>query len=125
MEKIVYYDGTGHLFKASGFTPRIYRGITGRDLFVDLAKLETQEYTPEHLEIYEDLGYTMAKQGNDALPDNDDRKITPFPATPDEWLDTIETFSIYDVLPQIAEFWRESEESTAEAKKKPQQQAES
>lgn len=121
MERIINIDGTGRCFKASGATPRVYRGVCGRDLFVDLARLDVEEYTPDLLEIYEDLAYTMAKQGNEALPDNDERKIEPFPDTPEEWLDGIEVLSIYDILPQIAQLWRESEKQRVISKKKPHQ----
>lgn len=118
MERFIKIDGTPRPFKASGATPRLYRGICGRDLFVDLVKLETEEYSAETLMIYEDLAYTMAKQGNDALPDTDERKIQPFPATPDEWLDGIQMLDIYDVMPQIAAMFRESEKTTVSSKKK-------
>lgn len=117
MERIIEIDGIGRNFKASGATPRIYRGITGRDLLQDLVKLDSGEYSTETLQIYEDLAYTMAKQGNDALPNDDERKISNFPATPDEWLDTIEVLDIYDVLPQIAQLWRTSNEAKVAAKK--------
>ena len=123
MTKTIMIDGVGRLFKTSGFTPRIYRGVTGRDLLRDISRLET-EYDPSKpmpvdlLTIYEDLAYTMAKQGNDELPDDDERKISPFPETPDEWLDGIEVLSIYDVLPQIARMWREQNQTTVESKKK-------
>lgn len=123
MERIIEVDGIGRNFKASGATPRIYRGICGRDLLQDLVKLDSGEYSPEVLQIYEDLAYTMAKQGNDALPPEDERKIASFPATPDEWLDTIEVLDIYDVLPQIASLWRASNESKVLAKKNNLKQA--
>lgn len=123
MERIIEIDGIGRNFKASGATPRIYRGICGRDLLQDIGKLEAGEYSIDILQIYEDLAYTMAKQGNDALPDNDERKIPTFPATPDEWLDTIEVLDIYDILPQIAQMWRESNNSTVSAKKNNLKQA--
>lgn len=124
MERFITIDGIGRNFKASGATPRIYRSVCGRDLLTDLAKLDSGEYTPDLLLIYEDLAYTMAKQGNDALPDGDDRKIIKFPSSPDEWLDTIEVLDIYDILPQIAQLWRENQGTTVNAKKnrEPQQE---
>ena len=124
MERTIMVDGVGRLFKTSGLTPRIYRGICGRDLFRDIARLETEwkpgESNAELLLIYEDLAYTMAKQGNDALPDDDERKQKPFPDTPDKWLDGIEVLSIYDVLPEIAKMGREDNMTTAVSKKKTQ-----
>ena len=117
MERFITIDGIGRNFIASGATPRIYRSVCGRDLLTDLAKLDTEEYTPDKLLIYEDLAYTMAKQGNAALPDGDERKIRSFPATPDEWLDTIEVLDIYEILPQIAQLWRENQDTTVNSKK--------
>ena len=117
MERFINIDGIGRNFKASGATPRIYRSVCGRDLLTDLARLDADEYSPDKLLIYEDLAYVMAKQGNDALPDSDERKIKNFPATPDEWLDGIEVLDIYDILPQIAQLWRENQGTTVTAKK--------
>lgn len=117
MIREIMIDGTGHVFKASGATPRIYRGICGRDLLQDILKLDSGEYTPETLQIYEDLAYTMARQGNDSLAEDDERKDHKFPLTPDEWLDTIEVMDIYDVLPQIARMWHDSQGTSVTAKK--------
>lgn len=123
MERIINIDGIARNFKASGATPRLYRGVTGRDLLVDFSKLENAKtdenglLSREVYQIYEDLMYVMAKQGNDALPAGDERKIATFPATPDEWLDTIETLDIYDMLPQIAQMWRLSNLSLIASKK--------
>lgn len=78
MERLINIDGIGVPFKASGATPRIYRGVTGRDLFTDLAKLENvKTFTPELLEVYEDLAYTMRKQGNDALGEEKEKDFPP------------------------------------------------
>lgn len=118
MERFINIDGIPRPFKTSGATPRIYRGICGRDLFIDLVKLETEKYSADTLMIYEDLAYTMAKQGNDALPDSDERKVTQFPDTPDEWLDGIEALDIYDFMPQIMAMFRESEKTVVSSKKK-------
>lgn len=138
MERIINIDGTGRCFKASGATPRVYRGVCGRDLMVDLSIIEKHaaaidaeiqaaeaenrepekiEFTSEILTIYEDLAYTMLKQGNQTLPDGDIHKLQPFPETPDEWLDQLEILDIYVILPQIIRLWRESEKTTVTSKK--------
>ena len=113
MERTIMVDGVGRLFKTSGLTPRIYRGICGRDLFRDIARLETEwkpgESNAELLLIYEDLAYTMAKQGNDALPDDDERKQKPFPDTPDKWLDT-DLLSIGEIFDMIIEAGNDQED---------------
>lgn len=122
MERTITVDGVGRLFRTSGLTPRIYRGITGRDVFKDIAQLEVgiaqQEITPELLMVFEDLSYTLLKQGNDFLPDEDERKIKPFPETPDAWLDTVEIWDIWDVFPSVAMLWREGNLTLVESKKK-------
>lgn len=122
MEKTIMVDGVGRLFRTSGLTPRIYRGVCGRDIFQDIAQLElavgSGSLSMDSYTIWENLTYTMAKQGNDALPDTDERKIKPFPETPDEWLDGIEILDIWDIFPQCAELWREDNQTIIESKKK-------
>ena len=44
------------------------------------------------LEMFENIAYVMAKHADPSIPD-----------TPEEWLDGFNTFSIYQVLPQIIE----------------------
>lgn len=39
------------------------------------------------------------------------------PDTPEEWLDTFNTFSIYQVLPQLIELWRLNVKTDVESKK--------
>lgn len=122
MERTIIIDGVGRPFKASGLTPRLYRGLCGRDLFRDIIKLETElqpeDNDPGLLMIYEDLAYVMAMQGNDALSDNDERKITRFPETPEKWLDGLELFAIADTWPEIARLFYESTGTIVESKKK-------
>ena len=46
------------------------------------------------LEMFENIAYVMAKHADTNIPD-----------TPEEWLDGFNTFSIYQVLPQLIELW--------------------
>ena len=39
------------------------------------------------------------------------------PDNPDEWLEAFNTFSIYEVLPQLIELWGLNVETQAESKK--------
>lgn len=127
MKKTIMIDGVGRLFRTSGLTPRIYRGVCGRDVFQDIAQLEAEVgsggLSMDALRIFENLSYTMAKQGNDALPADAEGKYKPFPATPDEWLDTLEVFDIWDIFPQLAELWREGNQTIVESKKKTEAEA--
>lgn len=112
MEKIIKIDGREVKFKASAATIRLYRQNTGRDMLLDINKLQESAgsgngLSAEALNLFEDIAYTMAKQADDSIPDS-----------ADEWLDSFEMFSIYLVLPQIIELWRLNELTTTTPKKK-------
>ena len=49
----------------------------------------------------------MAKHADPSIPD-----------TPEEWLDEFNTFSIYQILPQLIELWGLNTEVEIESKKK-------
>ena len=95
-------DGQDVLFKASAAIPRIYRLKFQRDIYKDLRILEKSigEGDEENsnldlfsLEMFENIAYT------------------------DEWLDGFNTFSIYQVLPQLIELWGLNVQTDVEAKK--------
>ena len=114
MEKKIKIDGRDVLFKSTASTPRRYRQMFNRDIMVDSKKLVEDvgkggELTPDSLVVFENLAYTMAKQADPDIPD-----------TPDDWLDTFEFFSIYNVLPELLALWLSSTE-TLEAPKKNKQ----
>ena len=58
------------------------------------------------LEMFENIAYVMAKHADPSIPD-----------TPEEWLDSFNTFSIYQVLPQIIELWGLNTQTDVQAKK--------
>ncbi len=58
------------------------------------------------LEMFEDLAWVMAKHADPSVPD-----------TPDEWLERFNTFSIYQILPQLIDLWGLNVQTEAEAKK--------
>ena len=126
MEKMVKIDGKEVGFRATALTPRIYRHKIVRDMIQDLNKLQAaynqatqlpDEATDEErkkaqlsvldLEIFENAAYVMAKQYDANLPNS-----------PEEWLDGFETFSIYEILPDILELWQLNSATTAKPKKK-------
>lgn len=117
MQKVIDIDGKKVGFRASALTPRLYRIRIGRDMIVDMNRLkdsyERAEGDPEtvlsvaDLTIFENAAYVMAKHYDDSIPD-----------TPDEWLDTFEMFSIYEVMPCILELWKINQATTAKPKKK-------
>lgn len=116
MDKIISISGKDVGFKASALTPRLYRFRLNRDMIQDLNNLtkafeknkaDNSMLTMEQLEIFENAAYIMAKQYDDSIPDS-----------PDEWLDTFEMFSIWEILPQILELWGMNQMTTSKAKKK-------
>ena len=118
--KIIKIDDKDVTFKASAATPRIYRNLFGRDIFKDLSKLEKdidkngdEDLDMFSLEMFENIAYIMAKHADPNVPD-----------TPEEWLDGFNTFSIYQVLPQIIELWGLNVKAESESKKKFAQQIE-
>ena len=58
------------------------------------------------LEMFENIAYVMAKHADPTIPD-----------TPEEWLDEFNTFSIYQILPQLIELWGLNVKTDVEAKK--------
>ena len=103
-------------FKASAAVPRIYRLKFGRDIYRDLTALEKNvgENSKEKsgidivsLEMFENIAYIMAKHADASIPN-----------TPEEWLDEFNTFSIYQILPQLIDLWGLNVQTDAEAKKK-------
>lgn len=114
IEKRIEIDGQQVPFRASAAIPRIYRAKFGRDIFQDLMKLgkaltsgNAGELTIDDLEMFENVGYVMAKHADPGQPD-----------TPEEWLDQFNTFSIYEVLPQLLELWHLNISTGVAAKKK-------
>ena len=108
-------------FKASAAIPRIYRLKFQRDIYKDLSALDKSlnKQNPEEstldmfsLEMFENIAYIMAKHADPNIPDN-----------PEEWLDEFNTFSIYQVLPQIIELWGINVKTDVEAKKNFAQQS--
>ena len=115
MKQNITIDGQEVPFKASAAIPRIYRMRFHRDIYKDLRDLEKgiDKNDPENsnldlfsLEMFENIAYVMAKHAAPSIPD-----------TPEEWLDGFNTFSIYQVLPQIIELWGLNTQTDVQAKK--------
>lgn len=113
--KKVEIDGKQVSFKASAAIPRIYRLKFQRDIYKDLSALEKSinQANPDDsnldlfsLEMFENIAFVMAKHADPNIPD-----------TPEEWLDEFNTFSIYQVLPQLIELWGLNVKTDVEAKK--------
>ena len=115
-ERTITVSGKEVTFRSSAAIPRLYRVRFGRDIFRDLSALEKSFNTKSKkggnfeiadLEVFENIAYIMAKHADpEGVPDN-----------PDEWLEAFNTFSIYEVLPQLIELWGLNVETQAESKK--------
>lgn len=108
-------DGQMVAFKASAAIPRIYRLKFQRDIYKDLAALEksigngyeeNSNLDLFSLEMFENIAFIMAKHADASIPDS-----------PEEWLDNFNTFSIYQVLPQLIELWGLNVKTDVESKK--------
>ena len=114
--KKIEIDGQEVAFKASAAIPRIYRLKFQRDIYKDLRSLEksigdgkeeSSNLDMFSLEMFENIAFIMAKHADPSIPD-----------TPEEWLDGFNTFSIYQVLPQLIELWGLNVKTDVESKKK-------
>nr|DAZ55610.1 MAG TPA: tail assembly chaperone protein [Caudoviricetes sp.] len=121
IRKDIEIDGQMVAFKASATIPRIYRLKFQRDIYKDLAVLEksigdgkeeSSNLDMFSLEMFENIAFIMAKHADPTIPD-----------TPEEWLDNFNTFSIYQVLPQLIELWGLNVKTDVEAKKNFAQQS--
>lgn len=113
--KNIEIDGKKVAFKASAAIPRIYRLKFQRDIYKDLRVLEKSIGEEDEnssnldlfsLEMFENIAFVMAKHADASIPN-----------TPEEWLDGFNTFSIYQVLPQLIELWGVNVKTDVEAKK--------
>jgi len=116
IKKNIVIDGKEIPFKASAAVPRLYRLKFGRDIYRDFASLQTNVEGEdaeksgldiESLEVFENIAFIMAKHAD---PDN-------VPDSPDDFLEQFNTFSIYEILPQLIELWGLNTATQIESKK--------
>lgn len=114
--KKIEIDGKEVTFKASAAVPRLYRIKFGRDIYKDLRQLEKSVGENDednsnldlfNLEMFEDLAWLMARHAGPA-------KV---PDSPEEFLDQFNTFSIYQILPQLIELWGLNVQTEVESRK--------
>ena len=116
IQKNITIDGIDVPFKASAAVPRLYRLKFRRDIYQDFAALqksvgenieESSALDIESLEVFENIAYIMAKH---AAPEN-------VPDNPDDFLEQFNTFSIYEILPQLIDLWGLNVETQVKSKK--------
>ena len=104
--KKIEIDGQMVEFRASAAVPRLYRIKFGRDIYKDLRSLEKSVGDNDEesssldlfsLEMFENIAYIMD--------------------SPEEFLDQFNTFSIYQILPQLIELWGLNVQTEVEARK--------
>ena len=117
MEKELVISGKKVKFKSSAAVLKLYRREIGRDLLIDMARVErgmhinedgSSTMPVEDLEIFEDLAYIFAKHAD---PEN-------VPPTPDEWLEQFEALDIYAIYPELINIWAGENVSLSSLKKK-------
>lgn len=118
MDRIINIDGRDVKFRATARTPRLYRAIIGRDMIVDMNSLsktfkkiqkdKDASFSTDDLQIFEDAAYVMARHANPEIEQK----------TPDDWLDSFDMFSIYEILPDLLVLWGENNRTTSTPKKK-------
>ena len=93
MEKIILIDGKEVPFKSNGAIPFRYKQQFGKDFFAEIAKMSAgnKEFTMENvdLEVFYNLAWVFAKTADKTIP------------APMEWLETFDTFPIFDIMPEI------------------------
>ena len=123
MRKTLNISGIECNFKSSAAIPRMYRLKFGRDIFVEMQKVQKQVALQEKLkkeseevkstlpidslEMFENIAFLMHKHGDPSQP-----------SEIDDWLEQFETFSVYEILPEILEMWGLENKQMSEAKKK-------
>ncbi len=115
LTKTINIDGREVTFRASAAVPRLYRIKFHRDIYRDLDALQkAMDKSDEKastldtfsLELFENISYIMARHADPAVPDS-----------PEEWLEQFNTFSIYQVLPEIIGLWGLNLQTDVTAKK--------
>lgn len=107
MTRTVTIDGREVKFRTSAAIPRLYRIKFRRDIIQDMDTLQkamresdatASTIPPAALELFENIAYLMARHAD---PDN-------VPDDVDAWLEQFDTFSIYEIMPVIAEMWADN-----------------
>lgn len=115
LTKTITIDGKEVTFRVSAAIPRLYRVKFHRGIYRDLDALQKAMDASDEgastldtfsLELFENISYIMARHADPSVPDS-----------PEEWLEQFNTFSIYQVLPEIIELWGLNLQTDVTAKK--------
>lgn len=142
MEKVIQIEeGRSAAFRASAFSPIQYnRLFPGRDFMRDMDELRSMDskakeeakakgeqggeektfFTIEEYELFVRISYTFAYQALSPTPrvSEEQRKFLKEYPDPWAWIDSMNTFSIYQILPEIVDLWFGGAVQVASSKKK-------
>lgn len=123
MERTIMIDGQEVRLRASAAIPRLYRIKFQRDILQDMQKIrkelelvrnEKKEVSEcdtammEVMNLVENVAYIMAKHADkDAVPD-----------TVEDWMNTMEPFSVMKILPVVIDLWTANMQTTVQPVKK-------
>lgn len=126
MQKIIEIEeGRSVNFKASAFSPIMYnRLFPGRDFLGDMDDLKKShddkedKFTMNDYELFSRVAYLFAYQGLAPSPRQTKEQIEFLEKYPNvwDWIDTFNTFSIYEILPEIMDLWYKNEKTISKGK---------
>lgn len=130
MQKIIEIEeGRSLNFKASAFSPILYnRLFPGRDFLRDMDALKDAHdkekgsaeasFKMSDCEHFVRIAYLFAYQGLAPTPRQTQEQKDFLERYPDalEWVDSFETFSIYQILPEIVKLWYDNEKQISKPK---------
>lgn len=126
MQKILEIEeGRSLNFKASAFSPIMYnRLFPGRDFLKDMDALQDahdnkgDSFQMSDYEHFARIAYLFAYQGLAPTPRQTQEQKEFLEQYPDawEWIDSFNTFSIYQILPEIIELWHKNEKQISQSK---------
>ena len=126
MQKIIEIEeGRSVNFKASAFSPVMYNKLfPGRDFLGDMNDLKKShddkedKFTMNDYELFSRIAYLFAYQGLAPSPRQTTEQIEFLEKYPGvwDWIDTFNTFSIYEILPEIMNLWYKNEKTISKGK---------
>lgn len=129
MQKIIEIEeGRSMNFKASAFSPIAYnRLFPGQDFLRDMQSLQESHdkekqkektFTMEDYEHFVRIAYTFAYQGMAPTPRESQEQRDFREQYPNawDWIDSFDTFSIYEILPEIVKLWASNEKKISQGK---------
>lgn len=111
MKKTIHINGQDLIIESNALLPRLYRKEFGRDLMIDMRKLnERCQADPDNIdtEVLENVTWLMLRAaGNDVGN------------TVEEWLQGMDDIvSLYTAMSDVVDLWVGSQKTTAKPKKK-------